>query len=54
MGLLLLSAGNVEEAELVYEQISREYDASQDIDHYTYKRILDFYYEISSRRQQKE
>lgn len=52
-GLLLLSEGQVEEAELIYEQISREYDSSQDIDHDTYKRILDFYYEISARRQQK-
>lgn len=53
-GLLLLSEGNIEEAELVYEQIAREYDVNQDIDQHIYKRILDFYYEIFARKQQKQ
>lgn len=50
VGLLMLSEGNVYEAELIYEQISRAYDANRDIDHNTYKRILDFYYEINERK----
>jgi hypothetical protein len=51
-GLLMLSEGNVEEAEMIYDQISREYDSGQDMDHDTYKRILDFYYEISAKKKQ--
>jgi hypothetical protein len=52
-GLLLLSEGNILEAELIYEQISKEYNSLEDIDHKTYKRILDFYYEINEKRREK-
>ena len=50
MGLLMLSEGNLEGAELVYEQISRAYDIDKDVSHETYKRILDFYYEIRGKQ----
>ncbi len=50
MGLLLLSEGNIESAELIYEQISRAYDIDKDISHETYKRILDFYYELKQKK----
>ena len=49
-GLLMLAQGNIYEAELIYEQISRAYDLNNDITHETYKRILDFYYEINERK----
>jgi hypothetical protein len=50
MGLLMLSEGNIEGAELIYEQISRAYDIDKDVSHETYKRILDFYYEIREKK----
>lgn len=50
MGLLMLSEGNREGAELVYEQISRAYDIDKDISHETYKRILDFYYALNEKK----
>jgi len=50
MGLLMLSEGNLESAELIYEQISRAYDIDKDISHETYKRILDFYYAIKEKK----
>lgn len=50
MGLLMLAQGNIVEAELIYEQISRAYDIDRDINHETYKRILDFYYELKEKK----
>jgi len=52
-GLLLLSEGNLAEAELVYDQISRQYNALDNRDPLTYKRILDFYYELSMEKEKK-
>ncbi len=49
-GLFLLSEGRVYEAESMYEQIKRYYNPDQDNNQQTYKRILDFYYEIMERR----
>jgi hypothetical protein len=42
-GLLLLAEGNLSEAELIYESIKKEYDASKDKARELYNRILDFY-----------
>lgn len=45
-GLRLLAEGNLEEAELIYKGIRKEYNPEHDLDKRTYKRILDFYIEI--------
>lgn len=45
-GLRLLAEGNLEEAELIYQSVRKEYNPEHDLDNRTYKRILDFYIEI--------
>ncbi len=53
-GLRILAEGNLDEAELIYNSIKKEYDKDKDPERRTYKRILDFYIEIVSDRKELE
>ncbi len=52
-GLLLLSEGNLSEAELIYNQIRREYDSREDSNKDLYSRVKDLYDQILIARQHK-
>jgi hypothetical protein len=46
-GLLFLSQNNLSEAKLIYEQVRLAYDSSQDSNGKIYRKIIDFYNELS-------
>ena len=50
-GYLFLAEKNLSEAELIYKQIQRAYDASRDPDRIMYRKIIDFYDEILREKQ---
>jgi hypothetical protein len=52
-GLRFLSEGNLEEAELIYNNIKQEYDAEEDAYGVLQRRIVSFYEEIISERREQ-
>jgi uncharacterized membrane protein len=52
-GYLFLAEKNLRKAEIIYEQLRRAYDYTQDSGRIMYRRILDFFDEIMMERQPK-
>jgi len=52
-GLRILSEGNLEEAEMIYTSIKKEYNPFKDPARHNYRRILDFYMEIVSEKRER-
>ena len=53
-GLLMLSEGSLEEAELIYENLRREYNPDNDAYGVLQRRILSFYEEIMAEKRDRE
>jgi len=53
-GLRILAEGNIDEAEMIYNSIKKEYDPNKDPARHNYRRILDFYMELVEEKRELE